>query len=208
MELQNQHTAPSSLEIFPRTVRVTYFPPAFLISATLTILAEMWGSKERRWEHFLLERYFKVNEKSASPFAPSASCSHPQTSADLQQQPEFSNPQLSGCGGRQPTHGQPKTGQASPLGHLEPLSTQAGLKPVIPRGEKLHILLLAQQTACALPYNSLSASYGVIRELCKQTSVASLLCVIKKQKQTGISSLVFSRRMTSCRAQPKQTTQK
>lgn len=132
MELQNQRAAPSSLEILPCTVRVTYFPP-FTISATLTILAAMWGSKERRWEHSLLQMYFKVNEKSASPFAPSASCSHPQTSADLQQQPEFSNPQLLGCGGSQPIHQQPKTGQDSPLGHLEPLSTQTGLKPVIRR---------------------------------------------------------------------------
>lgn len=76
------------------------------------------------------------------------------------------------------------------------------------QGKKLHILLLAQQTADALPSNSLSASYGVIWELCKQTSAVYLLCVIKKKKQTGISPLVFTRCTNGCRAKPKQTAQK
>lgn len=77
LELQNQHIVPSSLEIFPCTVRMTYFPPPLLISAILTILTEMRGSKERRWEYSQLEMYFKFNEKSASPFTLSTSCSYP-----------------------------------------------------------------------------------------------------------------------------------
>jgi len=81
-----------------------FFSPPSLISAILIILTEIQGSKERRWERPLLKMYCKINEKSASPFAPSASCSHPQTGADLQQQPELSNPPAFGLR-KQPADG-------------------------------------------------------------------------------------------------------
>lgn len=60
------------------------------------------------------------------------------------------------------------------------------------RREKLHILLLAQQTACALPHDSIFARcYSGILQ--KNLSGVAAPCDSKERKQREVSPLVFSR---------------